>query len=147
LGRQGSRRPDTTPPFDFSELVTEVLNRLDPALKAARSLEYIPAPDETQMLASIITQDMGSSLRYLGPLRDEPKPVYGIANSADPSHVGYKGEYTAAVLDLYARQDIEFVTPAEPGKIRKAPLADAVQLWLEYFDMATSYNTREEGKL
>ena len=41
-------------------------------------------------------------IRYLGPLRDEPRPVYPLEVLENPTDVGYRGEHTAAVLELNA---------------------------------------------
>jgi AAA ATPase domain len=41
-----------------------------------------------------------AAVRYLGPLRDEPRPIYPLEALANPTEVGYKGEHTAAVLEL-----------------------------------------------
>lgn len=127
-------------------VVEAALPLLPSHLVDAAGLEAVPSPDSMQLLSSIVSQEF-SILRYLGPLRDEPKPVYSIANSADPTHVGFRGEFTAAVLDLYARQFIDFVPPNEPNKTRRAPLSEAVNEWLSYFDIAESHHTSEEGKL
>jgi predicted ATPase len=99
-----------------------------------------------QLITSLVGQEF-AHFRYLGPLRDEPKPVYSIATSAEPSHVGYKGEYTAAVLDLYQNQMIQCVLPDDLARVRKAYLSDAVRAWLSYFEIAERFYTQEEGQL
>jgi hypothetical protein len=30
-------------------------------------------------------------VKYLGPLRDEPKPIYPLAGTVDPQDVGFRG--------------------------------------------------------
>jgi hypothetical protein len=50
-----------------------------------------------------------SSVKYLGPLRDEPKPLYPLAASPDPTDVGLRGELTAAVFELHKTRRIQYI--------------------------------------
>ena len=50
-----------------------------------------------------------SLVRYLGPLRDEPKPIYPLEALINPTEVGYRGEHTAAVLDLHRDTTISYL--------------------------------------
>jgi predicted ATPase len=93
-----------------------------------------------------------NSVKYLGPLRDEPKPLYPLATGADPSDVGLRGEYTAAVLDLHKNQRIRYIpTPAFQSPEVKATtslrtLEAAVTDWLQYLNVAQSVLTIDQGK-
>ena len=139
-----------------SELRTEILASIESRLGEAakqKVFQYSPLPEDIDLLTGTVTEFF-SNVRYLGPLRDDPRPVYGIASSADPRDLGAKGQYTAAVLDLHASNLVDFVPP--PGfraaeGIRYMPnqvfLAEAVKAWMKYFAMADSVNTVEEGKL
>jgi predicted ATPase len=93
------------------------------------------------------------AVKYLGPLRDEPKPVYPLAGAADPSDVGFRGEHTAAVLDIHKSKSIEYIPTAQFSGASgaqspiSARLADAVQDWLVYMGVGSNFHTLDLGKL
>lgn len=94
-----------------------------------------------------------SSLKYLGPLRDAPKPLYPLAPAADPHDVGLRGEHTASILELHKNKKIRYI----PSANFKAPVIDrktvtrtleaAVIDWLQYLGVASSVKSRDQGKL
>jgi predicted ATPase len=94
-----------------------------------------------------------SAVRYLGPLRDEPKPVYPLEALANPTEVGYKGEHTAAVFDLHRDLYIEYIpssfinSPSLDRSPKKATLHDAVVDWLSYVGVAEDLDTDDQGKI
>lgn len=94
-----------------------------------------------------------SGVRYLGPLRDEPKSLYPLAPTADPSDVGLKGEHTAAVLDLHKNRSVLYIPSSAfvAGEARGTPvrrtLETAVVDWLHYLGVAESIQSRDKGKL
>jgi predicted ATPase len=94
-----------------------------------------------------------SAVRYLGPLRDEPKPVYPLEALANPTEVGYKGEHTAAVLDLHRDQPIDYIpssfvdSPTLDRSLKRVTLHDAVVDWLSYVGVAEEVKTDDQGKL
>ena len=93
------------------------------------------------------------SLKYLGPLRDTPKPLYPLAPTADPQDVGLRGEHTASILELHKNKKIRYIPSAnfkEPGIDRKTvtqTLETAVTDWLQYLGVASSVKSRDQGKL
>lgn len=94
-----------------------------------------------------------SSLKYLGPLRDAPKPVYPLAPAADPYDVGIRGEHTASILELHKSKKIHYIPSAnfkEAEVDRKTitrTLEAAVTDWLQYLGVANSVKSRDRGKL
>ena len=94
-----------------------------------------------------------SSLKYLGPLRDTPKPLYPLAPAADPHDVGLRGEHTASILELHKNKKISYIPSAnfkDPGIDRKTvtrTLEAAVTDWLQYLGVASSIKSRDQGKL
>jgi len=94
-----------------------------------------------------------SSLKYLGPLRDAPKPLYPLAPAADPHDVGLRGEHTASILELHKNKKIRYI----PSTNFKDPIIDrktvtrtleaAVIDWLQYLGVASSVESRDRGKL
>lgn len=93
------------------------------------------------------------NLKYLGPLRDEPKPVYPLSGSSDPKDIGFKGENTAAVLELNKNVPIQYIKPNTfnlPNfkvQIVSDTLSNAVLDWLVYMGIAVKVDTLDKGKL
>jgi predicted ATPase len=89
----------------------------------------------------------------LGPLRDEPKPIYPLEALANPTEVGYKGEHTAAVLHLHRETYIKYIPSSFVGQLDKSPamktttLHDAVVDWLFYMGVAQEFTTGDLGKI
>lgn len=94
-----------------------------------------------------------SSLKYLGPLRDAPKPLYPLAPAADPHDVGLRGEHTASILDLHKNRKIKYIpsanfeSPIIDRKMVTRTLEAAVIDWLQYLGVASSVKSRDRGKL
>lgn len=94
-----------------------------------------------------------NSVKYLGPLRDEPKALYPLAAHADPTDVGLRGEMTAAVLNLHRERKIRYIpssafgkTPFEPTPVARS-LEAAVTDWLKYLGVAETAHSVDKGKL
>jgi predicted ATPase len=93
------------------------------------------------------------NLKYLGPLRDEPKAIYPLEGYADSTDVGFKGENTAAVLEVHKNTIITYVPSSEFEKNNenktaiKDTLQNAVLDWLVYLGVATNFQTSDKGKL
>lgn len=93
-----------------------------------------------------------TSVRYLGPLRDEPKPLYPLSPTVDPSDVGLKGEHTAAVLELHKNRPIRYIPTSAfigdevvPTPITRT-LEAAVIDWLQYLGVAEGIQSHDKGK-
>ncbi|ULR44045.1 DUF3696 domain-containing protein [Rhizobium sp. K102] len=103
----------------------------------------------TEYLREFLTQ----GVRYLGPLRDAPRPVYPVEALENPTDVGYRGEHTAAVLDLNGSNIIAYRSPPEPSKqdyaatstLRHNTLISAVKEWLSYLGVAEDVQTTDAG--
>ncbi len=93
------------------------------------------------------------SVKYLGPLRDEPKPIYPLIGSADPSDIGLKGENTASVFDIHKETIINYIKPEwfesdlQKKEVVEDTLENAVFEWLSYMGVAKSVVTSDKGKL
>lgn len=101
-----------------------------------------------------VTGFFSERLKYLGPLRDEPRAIYPLAGYNDPKDIGFRGEFTAAVLDnnktslvTYIPSDqFPFSTESLINPV-SVNLVDAVQDWLEYLGIAKAVATEDKGKL
>lgn len=120
---------------------------------AVYDLEVQPPNEMISVGIDYISNFFGRSVKYLGPLRDEPKPVYPLAGASDPGDVGFRGEHTAAVLDIQKNTTVVYIPSNHfrdddaafaPASIS---LADAVRDWLEYMGVGTAFQTSDLGKL
>jgi predicted ATPase len=116
----------------------------------------IPHRPPTQVLDGIMYLDyfFGNAVKYLGPLRDEPKALYPLAPGVDPSDVGLRGEYTAAVLDLHKTRRVRYIPttafrdaelPPKP-QVAVRTLEAAMLDWLQYLGVAERVETKDMGK-
>lgn len=131
--------------------------RLERLVRGGRAAAYdleIQYPNEYLSFGIDFVQNFfASSVKYLGPLRDEPKPVYPLSGATDPKDVGFRGEHTAAVLDIHRNTLIAYV-PSNQFSAEwvtltpeKAPLSSAVQDWLAYMGVGRDFFTSDLGKL
>ena len=104
--------------------------------------------------ASYLDDFFATSLKYLGPLRDVPKPMYPLAPAtADPHDVGLRGEHTASILELHKNKNIRYIPSANFNnpEIDRNPvtlkLETAVIDWLKYLAVADSVKSWDRGKL
>ena len=94
-----------------------------------------------------------SSLKYLGPLRDAPKPLYPLAPATEPNDVGLRGEHTASILELHKNKKIKYIPSSYfkdsviERKTVTRTLEAAVVDWLQYLGVASSVQSRDQGKL
>lgn len=115
-------------------------------------LATVPLPPTVEAGVEATTQFFTRYVRYLGPLRDEPKPVYPLIGGADPKDIGYRGEHTAAVLETYRNAFVSYHPPVHDlglssGEPHVATLHDAVLAWLQYMGIAEDVRTADLGKL
>ncbi len=93
------------------------------------------------------------SVKYLGPLRDEPKALYPLVATVDPTEIGLRGEHTAAVLDLHKKRVIEYLPSANfaTSEVKQETylrsLETAVLDWLKYMGVVEGIETLDRGKL
>jgi predicted ATPase len=95
--------------------------------------------------------DFFKRMRYLGPLRDDPRAVYGLPSIPEMKDVGLKGEYTAAMLEQYQNYKVDYPSPLSvvdglPQVVKQTPLAVAVREWLKRMDLVESVTTVDRGK-
>lgn len=94
-----------------------------------------------------------SSVKYLGPLRDEPKPLFPLARAADPNDVGLRGEHTAAILELHKTKNVRYIpsTNFSSSSVEQIPISisleTAVNDWLRYLGVAECVTSTDKGKL
>lgn len=137
----------------FSERKQEFVEILRNNRADDYQLTAVPLPDAIAFSADLMKSFFATKVKYLGPLRDEPKPVYPIAGNSEPNDIGFKGEYTAAVLDTNKNTLINYYpTDSIPyndreHSIKNVKLQDAVLDWLSYMGIGEKYATEDKGKL
>ena len=120
-----------------------------------KKYELTPRPLTGELRAATVylNRFFATQLRYLGPLRDEPKLLYPLATNVDPGEIGNRGEHTAAVFDLHKNNFVRYLPSArfEKTVVDTQPttrtLETAVFDWLNYLGVAESLITRDRGKL
>ncbi len=141
---------------DWLELHDTIVNTLR-SERIAREPEYqlfpYRPPVDLQNASVYLSRFFSNSVKYLGPLRDDPKPLYPLAAHADPTDVGLRGEMTAAVLNLHRERLIRYIpsaafskTPFDPSPVPRS-LEAAVTDWLKYLGVAETVHSVDKGKL
>lgn len=116
-------------------------------------LTYYRPVDTISTAVDFIREYFNRFVKYLGPLRDEPKPVYPLSGTTDSKDVGYRGEHTAAVLDIHRNTSILYINPSQFNSehvvLETSPstLLPAVLDWLQYMGVASNVATADKGKL
>lgn len=137
----------------IGEKRTELIKMLKGNRNPEYNFAYMPLPDYSEAANEYVQNFFANNLKYLGPLRDEPKPVYPLAGSVDPKDIGFKGENTAAVLEVHRKTLIPYVpcsgflTLDKALPIKVVPLSEAVLDWLNYLGVAHEISTFDKGKL
>jgi hypothetical protein len=139
------------------QLLREVQDELLVLLRETTTPRFeaidVPLPPELGLAINLMTDFFESSVRYLGPLRDDPKAVYPLSSSADPADIGLRGEYTAAVLNSARHTQVHylpsscFASAAIDPRPVTATLEDAVVDWLQYLGVSDAIQTTDRGKL
>ena len=95
-------------PYEF---VKTEISKTDP--HSGLEVFRYPIPSRLSASNAYLESFFSTQVRYLGPLRDDPKSHYPLLSTADPSDVGLKGQYTAAVMDAYKNEIVRYVPVAE----------------------------------
>ena len=93
------------------------------------------------------------NIKYLGPLRDEPKSIYPLEGMGSIADVGLKGENTAAVFENNKDNGCDYIDPSAfedldkiKFEIRHDSLTTIINKWLVYLGVASDINTIDKGK-
>lgn len=136
-----------------TDLEANIINTFRAEQEARVAISLLRSPRAIVDSASYIDRFFSSSVRYLGPLRDEPKPLYPLVPHSDPTDVGLRGEMTAAVLDLNKNVRVQYMPSSAfiPGARQARPvtrtLETAVDDWLKYLGVAGNVTSIDRGKL
>ena len=135
---------------ELERLVSEAIQ--DERKEESAVMTFFTPPAGITDAVRYLEDFFSTSVRYLGPLRDEPKSLYPLSPTADPSDVGLKGEHTAAVLELHKNRIVQYIpTSAFSGaEINPQPITRSLEAavvdWLQYLDVAESVKSEDKGK-
>ena len=136
-------------PASQEEFATAVRSELPDEYRTT----FVAPSSGVQASCQYIRRYFSQAIKYLGPLRDEPKALYPLSNGSDPFDVGLQGENTAAVLDLHKARLIRFIPPsafAQPG-VSGEPIVRTLQVavgdWLKHLGVADNVESVDKGKL
>ncbi|WP_298587213.1 DUF3696 domain-containing protein [uncultured Kocuria sp.] len=110
---------------------------------------YLPEEEESfrafAACASAVVNTL-RSVRYLGPLRDQPRVVHNEYNVSVPNlPTGRRGEGSAQLLHNYGKREIAYRDPE--GHLRNETLSQSITTWIDYLGIAEGIRTIDQGKL
>lgn len=121
--------------------------------KTRNEISMFPLSEPISYATDYVTNFFVENVKYLGPLRDEPKSIYPLLGYTDPKDVGYRGEFTAAVLDSNKNLQVSYIPSSgfpfsTQDNIRagSTTLYLAVSDWLDYLGIASKVETEDKGK-
>jgi len=134
----------------------------DAALREADLHKQQPSKHEIGLRESKLAKDLSGAvqqtvelfvqrLRYLGPLRSEPRAIYGFPASPESRDIGLKGQYVASVLEQH--KDVKVTYPVPPtsdievGTSRQGSLIQGITEWLKHMGLVEDIATRDRGKM
>ena len=135
------------------ELATEIHAAVMRSKVSRLSIEQHSLPRAVLESVDYLHGYFSNSVKYLGPLRDEPKALYPLSAVMNTSDVGLRGEYTAAVLDIHRNREVEhipsqcFQSPTVQREVLTCSLREAVVDWLHYLGVAEEIETKDLGNL
>ncbi|MFV8053897.1 DUF3696 domain-containing protein [Mycobacterium sp. 48b] len=149
-----SKAPETRAKIDLNIASSETFSDavVDELTKGGIQGE-VPFPhrlDDLGRASNLASAYLSTSIRYLGPLRDEPRASYPDSPEGDDTYVGPKGEFTASVLQRHGGRKVSIPTPQPDGTIkpsrRPIQLITAVNRWAEYLDIGESFSVSDQGR-
>lgn len=100
-----------------------------------------------------IREFFNDKIKYLGPLREEPRSLYPLEYNGSKFDLGLKGENTAAVFENNKTKRIKYISPKhfEGGMVgeinaEEGTLSEAINAWLVYLGVANEMSTNDRGK-
>lgn len=85
---------------------------------------------------NVFLRDIISSIRYLGPLRENPKSLYQWDMDIDPNYVGVKGEHFSSVLRTLENKEVVTMLPGA-DEAETVLLSEALAGWCQYLQVAS----------
>ena len=105
----------------------------------------VPIPhglDDLGPASSAVSDYLASNVRYLGPLREEPRAAYPDSPEGDDTYVGVKGEFTASVLQRHGKRKIVAPTDGDRRRSSSSPCQPVVK----FLDLGQSFTVSDQGR-
>jgi predicted ATPase len=150
-----ARAPEDRSRFDLNTASSETFSDgvVEELVKAGVKGK-VPFPHRLGHLgraSGLAASHLSADIRYLGPLRDEPRASYPDSPDGDDTYVGPRGEFTASVLQRHGHRRVSIPIPQDDGSIknhrRPIALSTAVSRWAKYLDIGESISVVDEGRL
>lgn len=137
-----------------SNEVSEYIGRLQQAIHQFKdSYEGETMPIFIDPGVQFVQEYFNKHIKYLGPLREEPKSLYPLETGGSTTFLGLKGENSAAVFHNHRKSIVRFIDPNcfscltnMKYEESSVTLEAAVQKWLVYLGVAKELNTNDKGK-
>jgi len=138
--------------FDFAhekKLRRKIVNYIKETLHPVYTV--IKVNDKASPYERFISDYFKERVKYLGPLREEPRPIYNNLGSINSSDVGNKGEYTTFALELNKDLEIRYISPSsleeKEYEIKDGKLIHAVLEWIIYLGIGNDIQTVDQGSI
>ena len=128
-------------------IVTKVLKTIGKGAKVLVPNERGPGYSfGLERVATALAMFLARNLRYLGPLREDPRIIYLQTPGEQYGRVGKKGEKAVALLHTHGATQVDCFYPDERPP-RRCTLAEAVIDWLQFFEIAEGIHTELRPRL
>ncbi len=129
--------------------ITEIVNEGSDEYSST----YIPLPPALRDCRELTENLFATDVKYLGPLRDQPKAIYPLTGTLDSTDVGLKGENAAAVYYQHQQDIVQAILPSAfnlsgefSGLIELCPLGKAIKEWMNYLGLTNEIIINDKGK-
>ncbi|GAB3602515.1 AAA family ATPase [Microbacterium aureliae] len=149
-----SKAPETRSKIDLNIASSETFSdSIVSELTKSGVTGEVPFPhrlDDLGRASNLASSFLEAGIRYLGPLREEPRAAYPDSPEGDDTYVGSKGEFTASVLQRHGDRKVGVPTPDDDGVIktprRPIQLMTAVSRWAKFLDIGESFSVSDQGR-
>lgn len=143
---------------ELKRIVAEKASDLQEIMKESSNLQtselrFAPLSGRIHFAVETVRNFFTEHLKYLGPLREEPKPVYPLGHTMDSRDVGIRGEHTAAVLNTHSSTVVEYIPSGQFAADelnlcpKSSPLSEALLDWLDYMGIVSDVKTADMGNI
>lgn len=102
--------------------------------------------DQLGAATAVVAEYLRDNIRYLGPLREDPRVVYQDSPESGNGYVGSKGEFCAAVLQRSGTMLIHVPLPSRPTRSTSTTLSAAVDMWAQHLGIGERFSATDEGR-
>ncbi|WP_172590205.1 AAA family ATPase [Shewanella xiamenensis] len=128
----------------------ELISSIKKKLKSFESIKYL-SPELLSEIKQFIINNLSNNIKYLGPLRTDPKSVYPIISHLNYESIDVKGENTAAVFHHSKFKTVinhKLINDTNGFEVIRVDemLQDATIYWLKYLGVVDLVSSIDKGK-